>query len=76
MGDKIDNWIISKIEKSNVSGLKNIEHYVGQKTFSSDIVFTPQFEFYLMYSTDISEAKTKEMILEKLSKYFLSFSIP
>ena len=23
-----------------------------------------------MYSTDISEAKTKEMILEKLSKYF------
>ena len=70
LGDKIDNWIISKIEKSNGSGLKNIEHYVGQKTFSSDIVFTPQFEFYLMYSTDISEAKTKEMILEKLSKYF------
>ena len=53
LGDKIDNWIISKIEKSNGSGLKNIEHYVGQKTFSSDIVFTPQFEFYLMYSTDI-----------------------
>ena len=70
MGGKIDKCIISKIEKSNVSGLKNIEHYVGQKTFSSDIVFTPQFEFYLMYSTDISEAKTKEMILEKLSKYF------
>ena len=70
IGNKIDKWIISKIENSNGSGLKNIEHHVGQKTFSSDIVFTPQFEFYLMYSTDISEAKTKEMILEKLSKYF------
>ena len=70
IGQSIDKWIISKIEDTDASELKNIEHNVGNKIFSSDIVFTPQFDFYLMYCTDISESKAKEMILEKLSKYF------
>ena len=70
IGQSIDKWIISKIENTDASELKNIEHNVGNKIFSSDIVFTPQFDFYLMYCTDISESKAKEMILEKLSKYF------
>jgi len=63
-------WIISKIKNSKTSHIKKIEHEVGDKTFSSNIVFTPQFNFYLMYSTDISESRAKEMILGKLSKYF------
>ena len=70
IGQSIDKWIISKIEDTDASELKNIEHNVGNKIFSSDIVFTPQFDFYLMYCTDVSESKAKEMILEKLSKYF------
>ena len=70
IGQSIDKWIISKIEDIDRSELKNIEFNVGDKIFSSDIIFTPQFDFYLMYCTDISESKAKEMILEKLSKYF------
>ncbi|MDA9991715.1 adenylate/guanylate cyclase domain-containing protein [Candidatus Marinimicrobia bacterium] len=70
IGQSIDRWIISKIIKSKTSPIKKIEHKVGHKTFSSNIVFTPQFNFYLMYSTDISESRAKEMILGKLSKYF------
>lgn len=69
-GQSIDMWIISKIKNSKTSHIKKIEHEVGDKTFSSNIVFTPQFNFYLMYSTDISESREKEMILGKLSKYF------
>ena len=69
-GQSIDRWIISKIKNSKTSHIKKIEHEVGHKTFSSNIVFTPQFNFYLMYSTDISESRAKEMILGKLSKYF------
>ena len=69
-GQSIDMWIISKIKNSKTSHIKKIEHEVGDKTFSSNIVFTPQFNFYLMYSTDISESRAKEMILGKLSKYF------
>jgi len=69
-GQSIDMWIISKIKNSKTSHIKKIEHEVGDKTFSSKIVFTPQFNFYLMYSTDISESRAKEMILGKLSKYF------
>ena len=69
-GQSIDGWIISKIKNSKTSHIKKIEHEVGHKTFSSNIVFTPQFNFYLMYSTDISESRAKEMILGKLSKYF------
>ena len=69
-GQSIDRWIISKIKNSKTSHIKKIEHEVGDKTFSSNIVFTPQFNFYLMYSTDISESRAKEMILGKLSKYF------
>ena len=47
-----------------------MEKKIGEKTYYFSIVEVAEFEFYLMYGTDITESKAKEMILGKLSKYF------
>ena len=43
---------------------------IGDRTYYFSIVEIPEFDFFLMYGTDVTESKAKEMILGKLSKYF------
>ena len=47
-----------------------LEKIIGNRTYYFSIVEIPEFDFFLMYGTDVTESKAKEMILGKLSKYF------
>ena len=46
------------------------ETEIGSKAYVFDIVKIREFNFYLIYGTDITDSKDKERILNKLSKYF------
>ena len=70
IGEKIDNYIISKMNDTQNFEVNNIEQNLGNRTYLFNVVKVPEFNFYLMYGTDISDAKSKEIILEKLAKYF------
>ena len=58
--------IMNKILK----GEQNFELTVGSKVFLFNVVKIEEFNFFLMYGTDITDTKDKERILQKLSKYF------
>ena len=58
--------IMNKILK----GEQNFELTVGSKVFLFNVVKIKEFNFFLMYGTDITDTKDKERILQKLSKYF------
>ena len=47
-----------------------LEKIIGDRTYYFSIVEIPEFDFFLMYGTDVTESRAKEMILGKLSKYF------
>ena len=76
----IENWgtqLNHQIPDDMVNELKSatrnnyrLEKIIGDRTYYFSIVEIPEFDFFLMYGTDVTESKAKEMILGKLSKYF------
>jgi len=66
----IPNDIISIIENKNNELIENLEMDVAERTYYLNIVEINEFDFFLLYGTDITDAKDKEIILKKLSKYF------
>ena len=60
------NKILDKI----FNGKEIFELKIGFKIYLFNIVKINEFNFFLMYGTDITDTKDKEKILQKLSKYF------
>ena len=62
---------IPKIIFNNISDQKEkFELEIGEKHYLFHFVKIHEFNFYLLYGTDITDTKDKERILNKLSKYF------
>jgi len=57
-------------QNSNDTHDMNMEFEVGDKTYYFNLVKIDEFDFFLLYCTDITDTKDKERILAKLSKYF------
>ena len=70
LNDAIPGGIIKNLKKSTSNDSHNMEFEVGIKTYYFNLVKIEEFDFFLLYGTDITDAKDKEMILSKLSKYF------
>ena len=70
LNDTIPKEIIKNLTKPNANDIHNMEFEVGNKTYYFNLVRINEFEFFLLYGTDITDTKDKEMILTKLSKYF------
>ena len=71
LDDKVPENIISMLKvKPNMDKSLNFELEVGAKVFLFNLVNILEFEFFLLYGTDITDSKDKERILNKLSKYF------
>ena len=80
--NEASNYIIEKISAEvgarlphefleNILNKENkFDIEIGSKTYVFDIVKIREFNFYLIYGTDITDSKDKERILKKLSKYF------
>ena len=80
--NEASNYIIEKISAEvgarlpqefleNILNKENkFELEIGSKTYVFDIVKIKEFDFYLIYGTDITDSRDKERILKKLSKYF------
>ena len=70
LNDTIPKEIIKNLTKPNANDVHNMEFEVGNKTYYLNLVRINEFDFFLLYGTDITDTKDKEMILTKLSKYF------
>ena len=70
INENIPDDIIANLENRNSPLLHNMEIEIGERTYYFNIVKIGEFDFFLLYGTDITDAKDKEMILTKLSKYF------
>jgi class 3 adenylate cyclase len=70
LNDAIPGEIIKNLKKSTSNDSHNMEFEVGDKTYYFNLVKIDEFDFFLLYGTDITDTKDKEMILAKLSKYF------
>ena len=70
LNDTIPKEIIKNLTKPNANDVHNMEFEVGNKTYYLNLVKINEFDFFLLYGTDITDTKDKEMILTKLSKYF------
>ncbi|MBT5748248.1 MAG: adenylate/guanylate cyclase domain-containing protein [Candidatus Marinimicrobia bacterium] len=70
LNDTIPKEIIKNLTKQNTKDVHNMEFEVGNKTYYLNLVKINEFDFFLLYGTDITDTKDKEMILTKLSKYF------
>ena len=70
LNDAIPKEIIKNLTKPNAKDVHNMEFEVGNKTYYLNLVKINEFDFFLLYGTDITDTKDKEMILTKLSKYF------
>tara|TARA_B100000401_G_C52785660_1_gene710689 strand:+ start:261 stop:1652 length:1392 start_codon:yes stop_codon:yes gene_type:complete len=63
---QIPEQILDKI----FNGKEVFELTIGSKVYLFNIVLINEFNFFLIYGTDITDTKDKENILQKLSKYF------
>ncbi|MBT4660577.1 MAG: adenylate/guanylate cyclase domain-containing protein, partial [Candidatus Marinimicrobia bacterium] len=70
LNDTIPKEIIKNLTKPNANDIHNMEFEIGNKTYYLNLVKINEFDFFLLYGTDITDTKDKEMILAKLSKYF------
>ena len=70
LNEAIPQEIIKNLTKTNSNDAHTMEIEVGDKTYYFNLVKIDEFDFFLLYGTDITDAKDKEMILTKLSKYF------
>ena len=70
LNDAVPKEIIKNLTKQNDKDVHNMEFEVGNKTYYLNLVKINEFDFFLLYGTDITDTKDKEMILTKLSKYF------
>ena len=70
LNDAIPGEIIKNLKKSTSNDSHNMEFEVGDKTYYFNLVKIDEFNFFLLYGTDITDTKDKERILAKLSKYF------
>ena len=70
LNETIPIEIINNLTKPNSNDTPNMEFEVGDKTYYFNLVKIYEFDFYLLYCTDITDTKDKERILAKLSKYF------
>ncbi|MDC0646086.1 adenylate/guanylate cyclase domain-containing protein, partial [bacterium] len=70
LNDTIPKEIINNLTKPNANDVHNMEFEVGNKTYYFNLVRINEFDFFLLYGTNITDTKDKEMILTKLSKYF------
>jgi class 3 adenylate cyclase len=68
LNEAIPQEIINNLTKPNSHD--NMEFEVGDKTYYFNLVKIDEFDFHLLYCTDITDTKNKERILAKLSKYF------
>lgn len=66
INDHIPKDFIENIKNNEMS----FEREINEKVYFFRIVYIGEFEFFLIYCTDITESKDKELILFKLSKYF------
>ena len=66
IGRKLPKEFLNNI----VTNEKKFELDVGSKTYVFNVVKIEEFNFYLIYGTDITDSRDKEKILNKLSKYF------
>ena len=71
LGDQIPDVLIdTKHPNGKRPKEGKMEVQVAEKIYTFDVVAVPEFEFYNMYITDITDTKSKEAILGKLAKYF------
>ena len=70
INDNIPDDIMNNLENRHSDLIKNMEIEIGERTYYFNVVEIVEFDFFLLYGTDITDAKDKEMILAKLSKYF------
>ena len=70
LNETIPIEIINNLTKPNSNDTPNMEFEVGDKTYYFNLVKIEEFDFFLLYGTDITDTKDKERILTKLSKYF------
>ena len=69
-GVKIGDTVPDILIEGNTPKEGDLEIAVHDRIFMFRIVAVPEFEFYNMYITDITDTKSKEAILSKLAKYF------
>ena len=70
INDNIPDDIMNNLENRHSDLIENMEIEIGERTYYFNVVEIVEFDFFLLYGTDITDAKDKEMILAKLSKYF------
>ena len=74
MVNKLSIGLNKKLPKNIFYKISNqkekFELEIGEKYYLFHFVKIHEFNFYLLYGTDITDTKDKERILNKLSKYF------
>ena len=63
---KLPKQILNKVLEEK----EKFELSIGTKDYLFNLVKVKEFNFFLLYGTDITDTKDKERILKKLSKYF------
>ena len=67
-----DDMSTELVEHSKLDTSLPLEMEVGNKVFAFYVITVPEFGFINIYGTDITASRDNELILMKLSKYFLS----
>jgi class 3 adenylate cyclase len=69
-GEKLPNTILDILYQKPLDNTHDIQLNINDRFYSFSIVKLEEMNFHLLYGTDITDTKDKEMILSKLSKYF------
>ena len=69
-GMKIPKNILDALYHKPLESHHEVEISVNNRIYLFNIVKLEEMDFHLLYGTDITDTKDKEMILTKLSKYF------